>query len=276
MSIASSLDGLRKRPAEAESPCRGSHLSVPDCDAYPPIGDYALIGDCHSAALVSRDGSIDWCCLPRFDSGSAFGRLLDRARGGHCSFAPVATAPWECARAYLDDTLVLETTFDGAGGEAKLTRLLPDARRASAPMQRQILRVIEGVRGTVELEVRVAPRFDYGQVRPWIRRHGHRLHSAIGGNDALLVWCEQELDEDPDHELVGRVHGRRRRPRAARRSRYCAPELVDAEPPSEPEPARSTRSSSGTVAWWRKWAQRFASGAATSRPPGGRGSCSRR
>ena len=71
--------------------------------------------------------------------------------------------------------------------------------------QRQILRVIEGVRGSVELEVRVAPRFDYGQVRPWIRRHGHRLHSAIGGNDALLVWCEQELEEDPDHELVGRL-----------------------------------------------------------------------
>ena len=71
-----------------------------DPGRYPPIGDYALIGDCHSAALVSRRGSIDWCCLPRFDSGSAFGRLLDRERGGHCSITPPGAGPWEYTRRY--------------------------------------------------------------------------------------------------------------------------------------------------------------------------------
>ena len=91
-----------------------------DLDAYTPIGDYALIGDCHSAALISRQGSIEWCCLPRFDSGSAFGRLLDRHGGGHCSVAPADDGPWEYVRTYLEDTLVLETTLLGPGGEARL------------------------------------------------------------------------------------------------------------------------------------------------------------
>src|SRR3984885_8612855 len=86
----------------------------------PPIGDYALIGDCHSAALVSRDGSIDWCCLPRFDSGSAFGRRPDRERGGHYSIQPPGKGPWDYVRTCLDDTLVLETTRLGPTGEARL------------------------------------------------------------------------------------------------------------------------------------------------------------
>jgi GH15 family glucan-1,4-alpha-glucosidase len=177
---------------------------VSDADSYPPIADYALIGDCHSAALVSRGGSIDWCCLPRFDSGSAFGRLLDRESGGHCSIAPTSEGPFEYVRSYLDDTLVLETKIVGPTGEARLLDCLAVCDSAFGTDERQILRVIEGVRGSVELETRIAPRFDYGQVRPWIRRHGRRFHSTIGGNDALLVWCKRELTEDPQHELVGR------------------------------------------------------------------------
>ena len=76
---------------------------------YAPIDDFGLIGDCHSAALVSRVGSIDWCCLPRFDSGSCFGRLLDWERGGYCSVAPVPGS--SSTRAYADGSLVLETVF---------------------------------------------------------------------------------------------------------------------------------------------------------------------
>ncbi|TML25319.1 MAG: glycoside hydrolase family 15 protein [Actinobacteria bacterium] len=88
-------------------------------EAYPPIEDYALIGDCHTAALVSRHGSIDWCCLPRFDSGSCFGRLLDWELGGHCTIAPTGE-PEDVHRAYVDDTLVLATTFRVAAGEARV------------------------------------------------------------------------------------------------------------------------------------------------------------
>src|SRR5438874_11271826 len=86
---------------------------------YPPISTYALIGDCHSAALISEVASIDWCCLPRFDSGSCFGRVLDWRRGGFCQIRPDGVK-CSTSRRYVDDTLVLETTFRTGGGEARL------------------------------------------------------------------------------------------------------------------------------------------------------------
>ncbi len=224
-----------------------------NAERYLPIGDYALIGDCHSAALVSRGGSIDWCCLPRFDSGSAFGRLLDWGRGGHCQLAPIGRGKWEITREYLDDSLVLQTTFQGSSGEAVLLDCFIVRESAQLVWERKILRVVEGRRGSVELEIRVAPRFDYGEVRPWIRRHGHRLHSVIGGNDALIVWCEQELREDPQHELVGRVTVR-----AGERFHlslgYSPPELVGHDPP-EGDPQSLDRDLDQTLHWWRRWAR---------------------
>jgi GH15 family glucan-1,4-alpha-glucosidase len=224
-------------------------------DPYPPIGDYGLIGDCHSAALVSREGSIDWCCLPRFDAGSAFGRLLDWRRGGLCQIAPIDSG-WESTREYLEDTLVLATTFRTRGGEARVL----DAFLAVEPPDRargpSLLRVIEGRRGTVELEVSVAPRFDYGQVTPWIRRHGQRLRSAIGGNDSLVVWCDEELSEDPAHELVGRIRvsaGDRLRLLV----RYLPPEQVDGQDLSEPDAASLDGQLEETISRWRRWASKI-------------------
>src|SRR5581483_7184407 len=224
--------------ADANGPAyRGYSASVADDSSYPPIADYALIGDCHSAALVSRTASIDWCCLPRFDSGSAFGRLLDWERGGSCQVSPTGDGEWEYERRYLDDTLVLEHTMVGPTGAAKVLDCFTLQEDPVKTERRQILRMIEGLRGSVELSLRIAPRFDYGQVRPWIRRHGHRLHSAIGGNDALLIWCEQELEEDPQHELVGRFPvGPGDRVRLT--LTYSPPEHIDAGPPSEPDPRR--------------------------------------
>ncbi len=223
-------------------------------DTYPPISEYGLIGDCHSAALVSRHGSIDWCCLPRFDSGSAFGRILDWEGGGHCSITPSAPGDWRHDRVYLDDTLVLQTTVEGPAGRARLIDCFLLSPNDSNP-HRQILRVIEGNRGAVEFELRIAPRFDYGQVRPWFRRHGTQLHSAIGGNDALIVWCDEELTEDPQHELVGRIKvevGDRIR----LLMRYCPPELVDAGGgPEESDPDELDRGLEETIQWWREWAQ---------------------
>src|SRR6185369_12535263 len=86
----------------------------------PPIADYGLIGDGCSAALVSTAGSIDWCCVPRMDHGSCFGRLLDWERGGFCSLAPVAADPRGTRRRYLDGTLVLETSFASGDGELRI------------------------------------------------------------------------------------------------------------------------------------------------------------
>jgi GH15 family glucan-1,4-alpha-glucosidase len=223
-------------------------------DAYPPIGDYALIGDCRSAALVSRTASIDWCCLPRFDAGSAFGRLIDWERGGHCSITPAGGGSWDYSRHYLEETLVLATTIQGASGEVRLLdcfTIHPDSENTD---ERQILRVIEGVRGSVELEIRVAPRFDYGEVRPWIRRHGYRLHSAIGGNDGLVVWCDQgEMIEQPEHDLTCTI-----KVTAGERVRlaltYRPPERIDAGGATEPDPDKIDASLDDTIRWWREWA----------------------
>jgi GH15 family glucan-1,4-alpha-glucosidase len=226
---------------------------VSDAERYPPIGDYALIGDCHSAALVSREGSIDWCCLPRFDSGSAFARLIDRRRGGHCSITPSGTGSWEFSRDYLEDSLVLETLIRGSGGEAKLLDFFVVHETWHDAWERQIVRVLEGERGEIEFEVRVAPRFDYGEIRPWIRRHSGNLHSATGGNDALLVWCGQGLEEDPAHELVARVTlgtGERLHLSLS----YCPPERVG-ENPREPDAASLERDLDRTLHWWRRWAK---------------------
>src|ERR1700704_6639738 len=109
---------MSPRPIRAPEISGRSRWPVDKLARYPAIGDYAFISDCHSVALVSRTASIDWCCMPRLDAGSTFGRILDWERGGHCSIRP--TSAHETSRAYVDDTLVLETTFRTRGGEARL------------------------------------------------------------------------------------------------------------------------------------------------------------
>ncbi len=218
---------------------------------YPDIADYAVIGDCHTAALISRSGSIDWCCLPRFDSGSTFGRILDYETAGHCSFRPIRRGSWKYEREYLDDTLVLQSTLRGPAGQARIIDCFSMGGH-DAP-KHEILRIVEGLRGTIEFELRVVPRFDYGQVRPWIRRHGPQLHSAIGGNDALVVWCEQELEEDAEHALSGRVSvGSGDRLRLS--LRYCPPEQIDASGPPDIDEGSVDAALKQTIRWWRQWA----------------------
>src|SRR5437016_1586115 len=133
-----------------------------------PIADYALISDCHSAALVSRDGSIDWLCYPRFDGPSVFGRILDAA-AGHWSITP--TGPAESSRRYLDATMVLETAFRTASGAATLTDAISldpqqEGHDLGAGAPRVVLRRVECTEGEVELEMEFAPRPEYGLVSP--------------------------------------------------------------------------------------------------------------
>ena len=215
--------------------------------------EYGLIGDCHTAALVSVEGSIDWCCLPRFDAGSAFGRLLD-PRAGYCQVAPADDIRCETSRRYLPDTLVLETTFHGPEGAARLLDLMVIDRGQDAYSGPQIVRIIEGERGSLDVCVRIAPRFDYGEVRPWIRRRGEQLYTAIGGNDALIIWSDVPLYEGPDHELTGEVCVN-----AGTRARvvlgYAAPELIDAGPTPELSIATVDGWFDATVEMWRGFAR---------------------
>src|SRR5881409_3589320 len=149
-----------------------------------PIASYGLLADCNSAALVALDGSIDWLCLPRYDSSSVFGRILD-PDAGHWSIRPAGAFTSE--RRYLPGTLVVETTFTTETGSAKLTDALvfSEGQRGhdlgyDAP--HELVRSVEGVSGEVELVFELAPRTEYGLVRPLFLMEGDGGRTFGGPN----------------------------------------------------------------------------------------------
>jgi GH15 family glucan-1,4-alpha-glucosidase len=157
--------------------------------AYPPIADYALIGDCRSAALVSHDGSIDWLCLPRFDSPSFFGALLDTRCGGSFRVAPAG--PAQVARRYVGNSNVLETTFTTPGGVVRLTDTMAVADEATKTRtlwpDHELLRGLECVEGEVELEVRYEPRPDYGRASGALRPGLHQTILCEHGRSVMVL-----------------------------------------------------------------------------------------
>ena len=145
------------------------------------IEDYALIGDGETAALVSRDGSIDWLCWPRFDSDACFAALMGTAENGSWSIAPIA-AVTRTRRRYQDDTLVVETEFDTADGTVRLIDFMP--MRDAGPVS-SLVRIVEGVTGSVTLRFDLRLRFDYGALPPWSEPYGNGLVAKLGAD--LLV-----------------------------------------------------------------------------------------
>jgi GH15 family glucan-1,4-alpha-glucosidase len=144
------------------------------------IEDYALIGDCQTGALVGKDGSIDWLCLPRFDAGAVFAALLGTPDHGRWLLAP-ADAVKAVRRQYRAGTLVLETEFETAGGTAAVVDFMP--ARDKDP---NLVRIVEGRRGRVRMRTELVLRFDYGSLVPWVRRNDCGI-SAIAGPDAVTV-----------------------------------------------------------------------------------------
>ncbi len=151
------------------------------------IEDYGLIGDLQSAALVSRHGRIDWLCLPRFDSAAVFASLLGNDENGHWSMLPVAGVH-AARRRYRDDTLVLETELETDSGTVRLIDFMPP--RETKP---DVVRIVEGVRGSVELEMELVLRFGYGEIVPWVRNLDGTL-VAIAGPDAITLHTAVELE----------------------------------------------------------------------------------
>jgi len=145
------------------------------------IEDYALIGDCQTAALVSRDGSIDWLCWPRFDSDACFAALLGDESHGCWKIAP-ADPQVRVRRRYRPDTLILETTFETAGGTVEMIDFMPPQARG-----RHLVRLVVGKAGRVDMRMRLVLRFDYGVSAPWVTRHrGGALRAVAGPNMAVL------------------------------------------------------------------------------------------
>ena len=170
------MSSLTSRRAEASSPAaRG----------YVPIGDYAAIGDGRTVALVARDGSIDWLCLPDLDSPSVFASVLDAERGGSFELRP--ERPAEVRRRYLPDTNVLETTFTTGEGVVRVTDALALPSAELGPT-RELIRRLDGLAGRVPMRWRIKPAFGYGAVRPRLERRG-RIPVAVAGSDALAVCC---------------------------------------------------------------------------------------
>ena len=222
--------------------------------AYPPIADYALIGDCHTAALISRSGSIDWCCLPRFDSDSCFGRLLDWNKGGYFAITPVG--PYRVRREYRGDSLILVTTFTTRTGVARVVDFFSMRSGGRLRPRRELVRVIHGVRGHVTFDVAVVPRFDFGEVKPWIFKSGVGAHSMVGSNTGLRLFGDIPLRQAGDHELHARIEVRSGvrfhvgltffRPDETRTGRSAAKDL------------KQLRAHyNETKRWWRTWASKI-------------------
>ncbi|WP_406001622.1 glycoside hydrolase family 15 protein [Streptomyces sp. NBC_00829] len=150
------------------------------------IEDYALIGDLQTAALVGANGSIDWLCLPRFDSASCFAALLGNEENGHWTIAPKGAGA--CTRrGYVGESLVLESVWETRTGTVKVIDFMP--QRDTSP---DVIRIVEGVSGSVEMSGTLRLRFDYGSVVPWMRRaNGHRV--AIAGPDSVWLRSEPEV-----------------------------------------------------------------------------------
>ena len=218
-------------------------------DDFVPIADYGLLSDCSSAALVSRDGSIDWLCLPRFDSPGVFSRLLDPA-AGHWSIAPVA--PFTTQRRYLPGTLVIETTFTTESGSVRMTDALAfaEGQRGHAvghDAPHEVVRLVEGIDGEVELTMELAPRGEYGLVRPLFRSEpgGGR---TFGGPNRLAVRAGVETAVE---EATMRARFTVEPGQQAGFSLRWAP--VEGEQPEPTAPDRVADRIADTAEAWRSW-----------------------
>jgi len=220
---------------------------------YRPISDYALIGDCHTAALVSKEGSIDWYCPGRFDAPAAFCRLLDTRRGGYFRVAPVTA--YDSRRRYLDRTNVLETTFFCSDGMVRLTDFMPvhpppdGSAGQDTPTFRGILRLVEVVSGTVELEVRFKPTFDYARADSVVEPNPNGA-VARGGSGQLTLTCPGlSLARADDDSFQGRFQ------LSAGERRWLT---LTAEPGTAsqgaPSPAESESLLRQACAYWENWA----------------------
>ncbi len=211
------------------------------------IEDYALIGDCHTGALVGTDGSIDWLCLPRFDSPSTFGALLGDKEHGHWRLSPVGVD--RCtSRAYETDSFVLVSRWETDTGEVEVVDLMPHGDRRA-----DVVRRVRGIRGTVRMEQVIRIRFDYADAIPWIRQspehdapgeHGHAI-LAVAGPDAVVIRGPHLAPDDLAHRAEFDV---------------AEGEIVDTvltwypAHRSPPPPVEVDERLKHTLRWWQSWA----------------------
>jgi GH15 family glucan-1,4-alpha-glucosidase len=200
-----------------------------------------MIGDCHTAALVSKQGSIDWLCLPHFDSGACFAALLGTAEHGYWSISPAAPVR-NIRRQYRDGTLILETEFETEGGSVKLIDCMMS--RQEAP---EVLRVVVGTRGQVRMKLELVIRFDYGSVVPWVRHTDDGL-TAIAGPDMIRLRAgvpihSENMKTEAEFTVV--------------EGQEVAFDLTwYPSHQHEPAPVNISDAIQKTETWWREWSDR--------------------
>lgn len=219
---------------------------IPRTEGFLALRDYAVIGDGRTAALVGRDGAIDWLPLPNLDSATVFAAVVDPERGGNFTLRP--EAPYTAARRYLPGTNVLETTFTTDAGTVRVTDALTLSNDATLCPLRELQRRIDGVSGRVPMHWVVRPRFEYGSRRPRLSRR-FRFPTATQGPGGLAVCSFDAGLPDIGHDAV--------------RGRFAAPEgrhallvvtFADREPMVFPSRSDCDARMAHTVASWRDWA----------------------
>ena len=207
-----------------------------------PIEDYAVIGDTETAALVARDGSIDWLCLPRFDSGACLAALLGDDGHGRWRIAPSGGAR-KVRRRYRAGTLVLETEMDADGGTVRLIDAMP-IRGRDGGNNADVVRIVEGLKGRVEMRMDLTIRFDYGHLVPWVTSDNDHL-LAVGGPDALTLTTPIRAHGE-DLTTVAEF---------AVSEGDRVPFVLTWHPSHLPEPSRidPEEALEATEKWWRQW-----------------------
>jgi GH15 family glucan-1,4-alpha-glucosidase len=220
---------------------------------YPPIEEHGLIGDLHTAALVTTDGSIDWFCCPRFDSPSVFGALLDNRRGGRFRIAPTASE-YTSRQLYFPDTAILITRFMTENGVGEVVDFMPVRSSHQPTDNHQLYRIIRCVRGEMSFQVDISPRFDYGRLnhRTELSEHGAvfradgitlTLHVIRNPGDARLTTFEARDDADVSARVT----------LTAGQLRGVVLESAAARPPTEIPVAEAEACIEETVRFWRRW-----------------------
>ena len=230
-------------------------MTAPGSD-FPPIADYAFLSDCHSLALVARDGSIEWAVFHRFDGRPAFARMLDRDLGGYFQVAPSEPGA-RVERRYLPGTNVLETTFTTSSGVVTMTDFLPveanpdeigGAHRLGS--RHQIIRIVRGIRGRVEMAMHFKPRFEYGLTTPYVTMLAEDLAISTGGADALLIEsgiAPLRRDGQGGVDAQGTIEADEERIIA---TTWSTPSQPDTERTTRPEAVAQLEA---TVGWWQAW-----------------------
>ena len=206
------------------------------------IEDYALIGDTQTAALVGRDGSIDWLCMPRFDSHACFAALLGDPAHGRWLVAPAETIA-STERRYRGRTLTLETDFRTAGGAVRIVDCMPPRDHTV-----DLVRVVEGLEGEVRMQMELIIRFDYGSIVPWVRKIDGVLR-ALGGPDALSLWSPvKTYGKDLTTRAEFTV-------RAGEKLPFMLAWHPSHESPRHVEPLQAVEDA---TAWWERWCDKCA------------------